>query len=64
MFQLARDDGTPTGKVIKINHGDLGSKMLNNNVVRPAIPAICLCLLVVVVVGQGAEKPLLRGEGS
>lgn len=34
VFQLARDDGHPTGKVIKINHGDIGSKMLNNNVVR------------------------------
>ena len=32
VFQLATDGGAPTGKVIKINHGDLGSKMLNNNV--------------------------------
>ena len=32
VFQLAHDDGSPIGKVIKVNHGDLGSKMLNNNV--------------------------------
>ncbi|KAL4857795.1 NEDD8-activating enzyme E1 catalytic subunit [Chlorella vulgaris] len=32
VFQLARDDGTPIGKVIKINHADIGSKILNNNV--------------------------------
>jgi hypothetical protein len=32
VFQLADDTGKPTGKVIKINHGDIGSKMLNNNV--------------------------------
>jgi hypothetical protein len=31
VFQLADDTGKPTGKVIKINHGDIGSKMLNNN---------------------------------
>ncbi len=33
MFRVARDDGSPTGKVIKINHADMASKMLNNNVV-------------------------------
>lgn len=33
VFRLAKDDGTPTGKVIKINHEDVASKLLNNNVV-------------------------------
>lgn len=33
VFQVAREDGSPTGKVIKINHADMASKMLNNNVV-------------------------------
>ncbi|KAI7840831.1 hypothetical protein COHA_005477 [Chlorella ohadii] len=33
VFRVARDDGSPTGKVIKINHADMASKMLNNNVV-------------------------------
>jgi hypothetical protein len=33
VFRLVREDGTPTGKVIKVNHDDLGSKMLNNDVV-------------------------------
>ena len=33
VFRVARDYGSPTGKVIKINHADMASKMLNNNVV-------------------------------
>ncbi|PSC70169.1 kinase-like superfamily isoform A [Micractinium conductrix] len=33
VFRLVRDDGSPTGRVIKVNHEDVVSGMLNNNVV-------------------------------
>lgn len=46
MFRVARDDGSPTGKVIKINHADMASKMLNNNVVRLSfmLELCCSCV--------------------
>ncbi|EFN56122.1 hypothetical protein CHLNCDRAFT_144739 [Chlorella variabilis] len=33
VYRLARHDGAPTGKVIKVNREDLGNKMLNNDMV-------------------------------
>lgn len=33
VFELVYNDGVPTGKVIKVAHGDLGHKLLNNSVV-------------------------------
>lgn len=43
VFRVARDDGSPTGKVIKINHADMASKMLNNNVVRLSLMLQLCC---------------------
>lgn len=31
MYQLQTVDGRPLGKVLKVNRGDIGSQMLNNN---------------------------------
>lgn len=33
VFELVRSDGTPSGKVIKVAHADLGHKILNSPVV-------------------------------
>lgn len=34
MYQLQTREGRPLGKVLKVNRGDIGSQMLNNNQVR------------------------------
>ena len=31
MYQLQTREGRPLGKVLKVNRGDIGSQMLNNN---------------------------------